>query len=73
MTTTKKTAKVTGNTMIRINSFMNVSVKEGEENTARLVRFGGDKICKNLESLHFGSGIMNNETQRKPQQNTRIN
>jgi len=41
------------------------------------------KISKNLESLfsklgnheslHFGSGIMNNETQTKAQQNTRIN
>ena len=41
MTTTKKTAKLIGNTIIRINSFMNVSVKEkGEENTAtsKLVR-----------------------------------
>ena len=35
MTPTKKTTKLTGNTIIRINSFMNVSVKEkGDENTA---------------------------------------
>ena len=41
MTATKKTAKLIGSTIIRINSLMNVSVREdGEENTAtsRLVR-----------------------------------
>ena len=31
------------------------------------------KLRKNLESLYFGSVIMNNETQRKAEQNTRIN
>ena len=30
------------------------------------------KICKNLKFLHLGSGIMNNETLRKAQQNTRM-
>ena len=28
---------------------------------------------RNHESLYFGSGIMNNETLRKVQQNTRMN
>lgn len=38
MTATKKTAKLIGSTIIRINSLMNVSVKgNGEENTATSV------------------------------------
>ena len=31
------------------------------------------KTSKNLESLYFGSGIMNDETLRKAQQNTHMN
>ena len=46
---------------------MNHSYKTSKRITALFQKLG------NHESLYFGSGIMNNETLRKAQQNTRMN